>query len=104
MLWRAVRRLKETDQQVIYLRYFLELPVAEAAQVLEVAPGTVKSRLYRALKRLRAVVEGEFPMLRDGRRRPAGALDRGALLPRDTERRCRHAPPGRGARPGLGRG
>jgi RNA polymerase sigma-70 factor (ECF subfamily) len=62
-LWRAVRRLKETDQQVIYLRYFLELPVAEAAQVLDVAPGTVKSRLHRALERLRAVVEHEFPML-----------------------------------------
>jgi RNA polymerase sigma-70 factor (ECF subfamily) len=67
-LWRAVHRLKETDQQVIYLRFFLELPVAEAAQVLDVAPGTVKSRLHRALKRLQGVVEREFPMLREERK------------------------------------
>jgi RNA polymerase sigma-70 factor (ECF subfamily) len=62
-LWQAVRRLKRADQEVIYLRYFLELSVAETAQALEVAPGTVKSRLSRALDRLRGVVEREFPGL-----------------------------------------
>jgi RNA polymerase sigma-70 factor (ECF subfamily) len=62
-LWRAVRRLKQADQEAIYLRYFLELSVAETAQALGVAPGTVKSRLSRALDRLRGVVEREFPGL-----------------------------------------
>jgi RNA polymerase sigma-70 factor (ECF subfamily) len=62
-LWRAVRRLRQADQEVIYLRYFLELSVAETAQALGVAPGTVKSRLSRALGRLRGVVEQEFPGL-----------------------------------------
>ncbi|MGD8626433.1 MAG: sigma-70 family RNA polymerase sigma factor [Anaerolineae bacterium] len=66
-LWRAVRRLKEADQVVIYLRYFLDLPVAETAQILGVAPGTVKSRLHRALRRLRAVVGQEFQSLGEGR-------------------------------------
>ena len=64
-LWQAVRRLPPADQEVIYLRYFLELPEAEMAAALQVAPGTVKSRLHRALKRLRAVVEIEFPELQE---------------------------------------
>jgi len=64
-LWQAVRRLNPTDQEIIYLRYFLDLSEAEAATALEVAKGTVKSRTHRALSRLRAVVEREFPALRE---------------------------------------
>ncbi|HMN29552.1 MAG TPA: sigma-70 family RNA polymerase sigma factor [Caldilineaceae bacterium] len=64
-LWQAVRRLNRADQEVIYLRYFLELSVEETAQSLQVAPGTVKSRLARALERLRNLVEAEFPGLRE---------------------------------------
>lgn len=63
MLWQAVRRLNSVDQEIIYLRYFLELSVAETAEVINMAPGTVKSRLSRALERLRRVVEREFPSL-----------------------------------------
>lgn len=63
LLWQAVRRLNSTDQQIIYLRYFLELSVAETAEAAGIAPGTVKSRLSRALERLRQVVEREFPSL-----------------------------------------
>lgn len=62
-LWQAVRRLKSNEQEIIYLRCFLELSVEETAQVLHVAPGTVKSRLWRALAHLRHVVEQEFPSL-----------------------------------------
>lgn len=62
----AVARLERADQEVIYLRFFLELSVEESAEVLKVAPGTVKSRLHRALKRLRAVVSQEFPILYEG--------------------------------------
>jgi len=62
-LWRAIRRLGLIDQETIYLRYFLELSEAEIAQVQNVAIGTVKSCLHRALHRLRAVVEREFPDL-----------------------------------------
>jgi len=66
-LWQAVRRLSPADQQVIYLRFFLELPEAEMAAALAVAPGTVKSRLHRALSRLRPIVEREFPLLHEER-------------------------------------
>ena len=65
LLWQAVRRLDPRDQEVVYLRYFLELSEAESAAVLEVAAGTVKSRLHRALRRLRAVVEDHYPSLRE---------------------------------------
>jgi len=65
-LWQAVRRLSRADQEIIYLRFFLDLSEAEAARALEVAAGTVKSRLNRALGRLRGIVSTEFPSLREG--------------------------------------
>jgi RNA polymerase sigma-70 factor, ECF subfamily len=65
-LWKAVRRLSEADQQVIYLRHFLDCSVEETAAVLDIAPGTVKSRLHRALARLRGVIEADFPALHAG--------------------------------------
>lgn len=49
----AVGTLRLEDQQVITLRYFLELSEMEMADVLNCARGTVKSRLSRALDRLR---------------------------------------------------
>lgn len=66
-LWKAVQHLKMTDQQIIYLRYFLELSVAETAEVLGVAEGTVKSRLNRALEKLRIIIREDFPVLIEGR-------------------------------------
>ena len=58
-LRQAVQRLDAPSQEVIYLRYFLELSVAESAEALDVAPGTVKSRLSRALDRLRTLLTDE---------------------------------------------
>jgi len=49
----AVSALPERDREVIALRYFAELSEAQTAEVLGCAPGTVKSRLSRALDRLR---------------------------------------------------
>jgi RNA polymerase sigma-70 factor (ECF subfamily) len=66
-LWKAVQNLSVPDQQIIYLRYFLELSVAETAQSLDVPEGTVKSRLSRALERLRGVIQQDFPVLAEWR-------------------------------------
>jgi RNA polymerase sigma-70 factor (ECF subfamily) len=67
VLWQAVRKLGRWEQEVVYLRYFLDLSEAEMATALGVAPGTVKSRLHRALAKLRGVVDEEFPALREER-------------------------------------
>ena len=63
----AVQKLNPDDQQIIYLRYFLDLSVNETAQVLQVAEGTVKSKLSRALEKLRTVIRQDFPVLSEGR-------------------------------------
>jgi RNA polymerase sigma-70 factor (ECF subfamily) len=67
-LWQAVQKLSLLDQQIVYLRYFLELPVVETAEILEIAEGTVKSRLSRALEKLRGIIRQDFPLLSEGRK------------------------------------
>ncbi|HEX9123572.1 MAG TPA: sigma-70 family RNA polymerase sigma factor [Actinomycetota bacterium] len=58
----AVSELREIDRIVIAYRYFLDLSEAETADVLGVRRGTVKSRLNRALARLRErLPEGARP-------------------------------------------
>jgi RNA polymerase sigma-70 factor (ECF subfamily) len=66
-LHNAVQKLAPDDQQIIYLRYFLDLSVNETSQVLQVAEGTVKSKLSRALEKLRTVIRQDFPVLNEGR-------------------------------------
>jgi RNA polymerase sigma-70 factor (ECF subfamily) len=53
MLLAAMNRLREEDRLVIGYRYFFDLSEAEMATALDCARGTVKSRLSRALGRLR---------------------------------------------------
>ena len=53
----ALDRLDEDDRLVIGCRHLLQLSVEETATVLGVAEGTVKSRLSRALERLRSQLE-----------------------------------------------
>jgi RNA polymerase sigma-70 factor (ECF subfamily) len=65
-LWRAVQHLNLNEQQIIYLRFFLDLSVAETAETLQVAEGTVKSRLNRALEKLRTIIQHDFPVLIEG--------------------------------------
>ncbi len=50
----AVNTLRPEDRLVIAYRYWLEMPEAEMADALGCARGTVKSRLSRAIGRLRA--------------------------------------------------
>jgi RNA polymerase sigma-70 factor (ECF subfamily) len=49
----GLARLSDVDREIVTLRYLLELTEAETAAALDVPPGTVKSRLSRALERLR---------------------------------------------------
>jgi RNA polymerase sigma factor (sigma-70 family) len=64
----AINRLGTGDRLVIAYRYWFELSEIEMAQALGCPRGTVKSRLSRALKRLRAglaVSDGGDPWRRD---------------------------------------
>ena len=58
----GVNALRDQDREVIAARFFLELSEAETAEVLGLPRGTVKSRLSRALGRLRerlAAIDGD---------------------------------------------
>jgi RNA polymerase sigma-70 factor (ECF subfamily) len=52
----ALNQLREEDRAIIAYRYFFELSEAEIATTMACPRGTVKSRLSRALDRLRAVM------------------------------------------------
>lgn len=51
---RALGDLARPSREVVVLRYYANLTEQQTAQALGIAPGTVKSRLSRALVRLRA--------------------------------------------------
>jgi RNA polymerase sigma-70 factor (ECF subfamily) len=53
----ALDRLPDDQRRIVVLRYYSELSVPEIAQVTRLPEGTVKSRLHRALQRLRATLE-----------------------------------------------
>jgi RNA polymerase sigma-70 factor (ECF subfamily) len=55
----AVRALPEREALVVAYRFFLDLSEAETAQALGCPTGTVKSRLSRALARLRITLQRE---------------------------------------------
>ncbi|MEX0785955.1 MAG: sigma-70 family RNA polymerase sigma factor [Dehalococcoidia bacterium] len=62
-LWQAIGALGENDQEVLYLRYFLDASEEETAEAIGRPAGTVKSRLHRALTKLRRVIETSYPDL-----------------------------------------
>ena len=57
-LARALGDLPAGQRVAVVLRYLEDMPEAEIAALLRVAPGTVKSRLARALDTLRTQLEG----------------------------------------------
>ncbi len=60
---RALQALPEDQRLVVELRVMHELSVEEVAHVMGIPEGTVKSRLYYAVKRLRELLR---PLLREG--------------------------------------
>jgi RNA polymerase sigma-70 factor (sigma-E family) len=55
----ALRRLPERQRQAIVLHHLADLPVAEIAEQLDVAPGTVKAWLSRGRTAMRGHLEEE---------------------------------------------
>lgn len=56
---RALAELPRTQRAVLVLRYFEDKPVAEVAEMLGLAQGTVKAYSHRALQQLRGSVHLE---------------------------------------------
>lgn len=56
----GLRRLREDDRLILAYRLFFDLSEAEMADALDCPRGTVKSRLSRALTRLRAVLPADL--------------------------------------------
>jgi RNA polymerase sigma factor (sigma-70 family) len=53
---RAIATLSERQQLAVQLHYFVGLPIDEVAAVMACSPGTVKSTLFDARARLRALL------------------------------------------------
>jgi RNA polymerase sigma-70 factor (ECF subfamily) len=83
ILLTALRRLPLDHQTALELYYWEELPVAEIAVVLDVAPGTIKSRLARARDSLRDLIVA-IEADPDARQRTLTDLDRWAENLRDA--------------------
>ncbi len=55
----AVKRLDDDHRSVVALRYFADLKVDEIAEILGVPAGTVKSRINRAVGKLRELLAAD---------------------------------------------
>lgn len=52
-LQQAIGQLKEEEQTIIYLRYYEDRQLDEIAEITQEKLSTVKSRLYRAMNKLK---------------------------------------------------
>jgi RNA polymerase sigma-70 factor (ECF subfamily) len=57
----ALQQLSSASREALVLRFQEELPLDEIARITEVPLSTVKSRIYRGLKMLRDLMEGDEP-------------------------------------------
>ncbi|MEO5704286.1 MAG: RNA polymerase sigma factor [Candidatus Limnocylindrales bacterium] len=58
-LERGLARLPAEQRAVVILVYYLDLPLADAAQAMGIPLGTTKSRLNRATQAMRASIEAD---------------------------------------------
>ena len=58
-LERGLARIPAEQRAVVVLVYYLDLPLSDAAQAMDIPLGTAKSRLNRATNALRAAIEAD---------------------------------------------
>lgn len=58
---RAVARLPESMRDVVELGVFQDLPYAEVSEILGIPIGTVKSRMYNAIRKLKEMLDDKGP-------------------------------------------
>jgi RNA polymerase sigma-70 factor (ECF subfamily) len=74
LIERQLNDLPIEHRAVVVLRFFLDLPLDEVADILDIPVGTVKSRLHRALASLRQSMTQDVPAADD---LPVGVLKDG---------------------------
>ena len=74
LIERQLNDLPIDHRSVVVLRFFLDLPLDEVADILDIPVGTVKSRLHRALASLRDAMTQDRPVADD---LPVGVLKDG---------------------------
>ena len=57
---RQYEQLSRSDQELLYLRYVLELSIAEIADRLGIQENSARVSLYRARKRAREMIQIDF--------------------------------------------
>ena len=57
-LRRAIEQLEPKDRAIVILRFFEDRQLDEIAKIMDENLSTVKSRLYRVMKKLRLNLEG----------------------------------------------
>jgi RNA polymerase sigma-70 factor (ECF subfamily) len=62
-LERHLDALPIEQRAMVVLRYFLDVPLADAAAILDIPLGTAKSRLYRGLETMRSRMSPELEPL-----------------------------------------
>lgn len=62
-LWSVVYQLDQEFSTVVILFYYEDLSIKEIAKILDLAEGTVKSRLSRAKQKLKVMLEDEGGMM-----------------------------------------
>jgi RNA polymerase sigma-70 factor (ECF subfamily) len=68
---RELGRLPVEQRAVMVLHFFLDLPLTDVADILDIPVGTAKSRLHRGLESLRSAMAEERNELHLVRERPA---------------------------------
>ena len=58
-LERGFRRLSVEQRAVVVLHHYLDMPLADVAETLGIPPGTVRSRLFYAMRGLRAALDAD---------------------------------------------
>ncbi len=66
-LQNALKGLPDTQRIILMLHYLEKFQVVEIASILEIPPGTVKSRLFNARKKLKELIIETYHEKQDGR-------------------------------------
>ena len=63
MLWKAINELSAEHREAVILRYYEGLSIDEISSCADVSIGTVKSRLFNGMGRLRKIIKNKMNFL-----------------------------------------